>query len=159
MPAAVYPRDCTPAVDRVLAKIKVHPLGCWEFTGGLTDGYGRVNALVGGRRRPVTAHRITYEDAVGPIPDGWHVDHLCFNPRCVNPAHLEAVPPDENTRRMWRAGRGNTGAANRAKTHCIHGHPFDEANTRVTPQGHRSCRTCARIRVRAAYRRAHTSCS
>jgi len=33
---------------------------------------------------------------------------------------------------------------NAGKTHCIRGHPFDEANTRITPQGHRTCRACMR---------------
>lgn len=27
------------------------------------------------------------------------VDHLCFNPSCCNPDHLEAVTPQENKRR------------------------------------------------------------
>ena len=35
------------------------------------------------------------------------------------------------------------------KTHCKHGHPFDEANTHLTPQGFRSCRTCHRVREAA----------
>lgn len=30
------------------------------------------------------------------------------------------------------------------KTHCKHGHPFDETNTRLTPQGSQVCRTCDR---------------
>lgn len=39
------------------------------------------------------------------------------------------------------------------KTHCKHGHPFDEANTLITPQGFRSCRACHR--TREAARRVH----
>lgn len=33
--------------------------------------------------------------------------------------------------------------ANARKTHCKHGHPFNEENTRVCPDGRRACRTCA----------------
>ena len=34
-----------------------------------------------------------------------------------------------------------------ARTHCKHGHPFDQANTHVRPDGSRQCRACARARV------------
>jgi hypothetical protein len=36
--------------------------------------------------------------------------------------------------------------SNAEKAHCIHGHPFDEANTRWTSRGQRDCRACARAR-------------
>jgi len=36
---------------------------------------------------------------VGPIPDGLHLDHLCANPPCVRPDHLEPVTQAENNRR------------------------------------------------------------
>ena len=40
--------------------------------------------------------------AVGPIPDGREIDHLCRNHRCVNPDHLEPVTHLENMRRRPR---------------------------------------------------------
>jgi hypothetical protein len=33
-------------------------------------------------------------------------------------------------------------------THCPHGHPWTEENTRLTPQGHRRCGTCGREATR-----------
>ena len=33
---------------------------------------------------------------------------------------------------------------NRLKTHCPHGHPYDQANTRVTSHGGRVCKACNR---------------
>jgi hypothetical protein len=64
----------------------------------------------------------------------------------VRPDHLEAVAFVENVY------RGNTlAAANAAKTQCPKGHPYDEANTFVTPEGWRVCRTCLRRRWAAKY--------
>jgi hypothetical protein len=47
-------------------------------------------------------------------------------------------------------------AANRAKTHCPQGHPYNEINTYVDSNGGRSCRTCRRewLRKREAKKRA-----
>lgn len=76
---------------------KVVPTGfCWNWVGGLDVGYGFFT--VPGRK--FAAHRWAYENLVGPIPDGLHLDHLCLNTRCVNPDHLEPVTRAENTRRM-----------------------------------------------------------
>lgn len=82
------------------------------------------------------AHRMAYEELVGPIADGLQIDHLCRVRCCVNPAHLEPVTQAENIRR----GVSPT-AANRRKTHCKHGHEFTTENTRLVPEG-RICRRC-----------------
>lgn len=68
---------------------------CWIWRGFKVKGYGRV--AVHGRK--VVAHRAVYEEVVGPIPDGYVVDHLCEQPACVNPEHLEPVTRLENCRR------------------------------------------------------------
>ncbi len=70
--------------------------GCWLFSGSKhKDGYGLVK--VDGRTRK--AHRVMYEDLVGPVPPGVELDHLCRTPACINPAHLEPVSHLENVRR------------------------------------------------------------
>lgn len=33
-------------------------------------------------------------------------------------------------------------------THCVHGHPYDEENTRIDSRGRQNCRTCARENMR-----------
>lgn len=66
--------------------------GCWNWTGSKTSGYGNIRH----EGRGLYAHRISYEFAHGPIPDGMVIDHICHNPACVNPAHLQAVTHRQN---------------------------------------------------------------
>ena len=50
------------------------------------------------------AHRIAYESANGPIPDGQQIRHMCHNPSCVNPEHLKAGTQTDNSRDMVAVG-------------------------------------------------------
>lgn len=88
------------------------------------------------------AHRWAYEQFIGPIPEGLDLDHFaCDNPSCVNPAHVRPTTRRENLL------RGNTiPAQERAKTHCLNGHPFAGDNVYVSRRGCRHCKECARIR-------------
>lgn len=45
------------------------------------------------------AHRAMYEQVIGPIPEGMDLDHLCRQPRCINPDHLEPVTRAKNLQR------------------------------------------------------------
>jgi hypothetical protein len=133
--------------DRVLAGITVTSTGCWHPSQKPRyDGYVAVMDLRDGKRKLKRAHRLVYERLVGPIPDGLELDHLCRNPTCCNPAHLEPVTHRENML------RGETiGARASAVTHCPAGHEYTEMNTRVY-KGYRKCRTCHRNWERAAQR-------
>lgn len=111
---------------------------CWEWTGARTKhGYGRVS-IAGNVRQ---AHRVVWELLVGLIHDGFTLDHLCRNERCVNPDHLEPVTHGENVLRGY-----SPTSLNARKTHCKNGHPFTQDNTYY--EGHwRRCRTCNRAKV------------
>ena len=122
--------------ERFVEKIAIRPgPACWDWLAGRDHkGYGQF-WLDGGTR---LAHRVSYEYANGPIPNGLQLDHLCRNRACVNPAHLEPVTGRDNLL------RGETKAAmNAAATHCSNGHAFDEVNT-YHWRGHRICRACGR---------------
>jgi HNH endonuclease len=140
------PKD-TPSPEherRLLRHLRPADDGCIEFTGKRQqDGYGQITV----NGRSIVAHRVAYEFYVGPIPDGLVLDHLCRNPGCVNPAHLEPVTQRVNLLR----GIG-VNAINAAKTHCIHGHEFTPENTYAAPSRpqRRDCRVC-RARRRAAW--------
>lgn len=142
-----------PALERFLEKTSPTPSGCIECTGGL-NGVGCGQFYEGKSESNRTgkgyAHRWSYEHYVGPIPAGLHLDHLCRNPKCVNPEHLEPVTIKENLLR----GIGPS-ARNAAKTHCPVGHPYSPENTYINPnQGQRICRSCGRDRAQAARDRA-----
>lgn len=135
--------------QRFAAKYIVLDSGCWQWVGATT---GTSNGMPYGRFRPpsqraVMAHRWSYEAAVGPIPGGMQIDHLCRNTLCVNPAHLEPVVPREN---IIRGTSPN--ASNAAKTHCIRGHELTQENCYTTKwPWNRECKLCARLASRAKY--------
>lgn len=136
-------RIAEPVRARITRGIKINEdTGCWEWQGAKNArGYGRIampSGKMGGYRD--STHRVSYEEYVGPIPDGMVLDHLCRNPSCCNPEHLEAVTQKVNLR------RGDTfQAANLLKTHCPHGHEYTPENTRRVARGRR-CRACERRR-------------
>jgi hypothetical protein len=133
--------------ERVLAKCVETETGCWEFTGAVSKGYGRVGTYdrETKKQRVYQAHRVVYIHLVGPISDDLVLDHLCKNRRCVNPDHLDPVTPGENTERAVEIQR----IANANKTECPRGHRYTPANT-YTPKGStaRYCRECGRIATR-----------
>lgn len=127
---------------RFLAKIEVSH-DCWQWTAAKNSTGYAVWTPCGGAKQ-VYSHRLAYELFVGPIPSGLQLDHLCRNRSCVNPAHLDPVDGRINILR----GSGPA-ALNAIKTHCKHGHPFDEENTRWGKNGERACKECGRQKVRA----------
>lgn len=109
--------------------------GCWRWQRTLDrDGYGRFKMPDG--TYPM-AHKASVLLHGGEVPVGKQVDHLCRVRDCVNPSHLEVVTPGVNVLRS-----NGLAAINAKKTVCKSGHLLDSANTYVTPNGRRNCRTC-----------------
>lgn len=139
-----------PIEERFWEKVDKHgDGGCWLWVASIRpDGYGQFGIT---RSRSRVAHRVSWEFAFGPIPDGLTVDHACHtrdnacpggactHRRCVNPKHLQLVTRGTNV----LLGRGQP-ARNAVKTHCGNGHEFTAANTYMRPDGGRDCRACKR---------------
>ncbi len=122
-----------PTIARFLTKINVVESGCWEWIAYLNQyGYAKFQL----NNKIINAHRFIYEYYHGVICPDLTIDHLCRNRKCVNVAHLEQVTNKVNTQRGINH--------NTEKTHCIHGHEFDESNTRIY-RGQRICRACERL--------------
>jgi DNA-binding XRE family transcriptional regulator len=129
-----------------LARVSTqNPGECWTWTSVVNQhGYPSFKF----KQVRTAAHRWAYLNFIGPIPSGLVLDHTChtrdkscmggsacLHRRCVNPAHLEPVTPQENAR------RGRSADLARLITHCPKGHEYTEANT-SRQSGHRKCRRC-----------------
>ena len=99
--------------ERFLAMVSLDiDTGCWIWTGHKDrprPGFNRYPKFNPGRSYPGTwacgkmyAHRFAYTEFVGPIPDGYQINHLCEVPLCVNPNHLEAVTAKEHAAFTFR---------------------------------------------------------
>jgi hypothetical protein len=120
--------------------------GCLIWTGYRNaKGYGSIAITPG---NPGFTHRVAWEVENGKIPSGLCVLHRCDTPACCNVNHLFLGTKADNNA-YWRpTGRPRQGVTQARQTHCKHGHPFSEDNTRVYA-GKRVCRTCARDWMRA----------
>jgi hypothetical protein len=137
--------DFAAMLARFEEKISPEPnSGCWLWDGAINrDGYG--NFWLPRQRRGIGAHRLSYILAVGPVPDGLEIDHLCRMRCCVNPEHMEPVTKAENAR------RGIVGHNSSAKTHCPQGHAYTADNLvkiRTRSRTNRICLTCSRLNRR-----------
>lgn len=127
---------------------KSDPDGCWRWKGKVNRrgrGYGDFTYKDPETKKPKTepAHRFAYKLWVGPIRDGYQIDHVfprCTHTDCVRPDHLEAVTPEENTRRYLLS-----------LTTCRAGHSYAEFGVPGTT-GMR-CTQCRRESTAAYWRR------
>ena len=136
-----------PIKQRIAESTAETSSGCWEWQlSKCRDGYGRMKVA----GKTLRAARVSYTEFKGPIPEGLLVFQVCKNRACVNPDHLEVITSKESVARGAADPKANFAACNerrRAATHCPHGHPWDDENTRYA-NGQRVCRACLRERMR-----------
>ena len=131
--------------DRLeLYSIPIPESGCQIWIGAcFSQGYGVLQY----KGKNLKAHRVSYQEHVGLIPDGKHVCHHCDIKSCINPKHLFIGSHQDNMRDREKKNLGG----NSKKTHCKNGHEFIEENI-IYEKGitklKRRCWTCHRNRQR-----------
>jgi hypothetical protein len=108
--------------------------GCRLWIGRMdkTNGY----PLLWVKGKALKPHKLVWEDANGPVPEGMEIDHVCRRRKCVRLEHLELVTRSENEKRKhWRHRT--------RRVLCAKGHDL-YLNGRITPEGGKVCMACVR---------------
>lgn len=129
----------TNTIEGIAARLE--PQGaCLVWTGATCKGHGRVAY----RGRLWYVHRLLWEQANGPVPDGFVLDHVCMVKACANLDHLRPVDHRTNTTE-------NTNG-NASKELCANGHPYDRIERRADGSFRgRRCSQCIAVNARKAY--------
>jgi hypothetical protein len=98
-------------IDRFKSKLENKSNGCVEFIGARWDSRDRyrtfrITSRVNHSEASVKAHRFAYAlhygfDALPKVGDAFTgktkvINHICNNPKCVNPKHLNVMTSLEN---------------------------------------------------------------
>ncbi len=102
-------RTATEALARRVDAAHPTDRGCHLFIGSKdSGGYGNLWAE-GKYHLP---HRLSWQLANGPIPEGYDVCHTCDTPACCRLSHLFLGTAQQNTADMYAKGRAAIGVRN-----------------------------------------------
>lgn len=125
-----------PAIKRFWSYVNRSSV-CWEYSGYLDpNGYGKFSYL----GESVYAH-VFSKSLTEKIDCRKECDHLCRNPSCVRPDHLEQVTHHTNVMRSHIA----VATINNKKAKCVNGHKL----LRAARGRKRDCALCNTIRMRS----------
>lgn len=101
---------------------------CWFWLASTNGTYGKVHL----RPHIWLAHRLAYVLTYGEISKNLVIDHMCNQPLCVRPDHLQAITQKQNVLRS-----ANPIAKQMLRTRCPKGHKYD-----YFWKNRRYCRKC-----------------
>lgn len=99
---------------KLLAKRKILPSGCWEWTGyKRPNGYGNTSVIINGRCQECSVHRLAAYvwngfDLRSPL----QIRHTCDHRFCINPQHLLPGTSQDNENDKVERGRQARGEKN-----------------------------------------------
>lgn len=103
------------------------------------------------------AHTVSYRLVHGEVPSGKIVDHRCRNRICVNPGHLQAATPKENTENLGLYKETESGYRGVTKRENGRWRARVGHNDKVIHVGHFNTPEEAAIAVREARLKMHTN--
>lgn len=131
-------RNKEPAILRLIRKIEFTSY-CWNWKGFISpNGYGWFWMNNTG----TSAHKASFILFNREFIGSKYILHKCDNRKCVNPEHLFLGTQSDNIKDCVKKRRH----INSNKTHCIRGHLYNKANTRIKKSGWRDCRICHNLR-------------
>lgn len=131
---------------RLKDKTTIDPItGCWLHQNVFRGKQGY--AMIKYEFKDIFVHRLSAFlylgfDLDSPLPI-LHKE-ICPNRNCWNPEHIYIGSNFENVQDSIRIGTHQS-IVNKLKTHCPHGHEYNEENTLVQNDGKRICRECRKI--------------
>lgn len=79
--------------------------GCWVWLAASRNDYGILSV----EGKAASAHRRAYELTTGTKLGALLCDHRCHNTLCVNPTHLRATTPKENSENVGLSRNNKSG--------------------------------------------------